>query len=580
MTDLQSLIERSVISAVTRVFGEGYADVDPMVRPAANRQFGDYQADLAMGLSKRVGLAPREAAQRLAKALEGEPWPEQVSVAGPGFINFVLKQSVLEERAAALLRDPRLGIAAAVPPELVVVDYSSPNVAKEMHVGHLRSTIIGDSIVRVLEFLGHQVVRQNHVGDWGTQFGMLIEHLLDREPVIQSHDVVELNGLYQEAKRRFDDDAQFAERTRQRVVRLQGGDPKTFAIWRQLVAISEQHFGEVYRRLGVKLTVEDNRGESFYNDRLESVVTDLNRLSALRESQGAQVVYPGGFKDRDGNPLPMIVRKGDGGYLYATTDLAAARYRIDELKAQRVIYVTDARQRDHFGMVFAILRQTGWAHGGVRLEHVPFGSVLGKDRKPFKTRAGGTVRLVELIDEAERRAVEIIKTKNPEMPAAQQREVASVVGLGALKYADLSNDRIKNYIFDWDKMLAFDGNTAPYLQNAYVRIQAIFRRGQIDTADLADQRLTITESQERELVLQILRFPHSVRLVAETLEPHHLCAYLYELAVLFHHFYEHCPVLNADDPRIRSTRLALCELVGHGLQTGLGLLGIGLVDQM
>lgn len=579
MSDLQATIERGVTAAVTRVFGDDYSMTDPMVRPASQRQFGDYQADLAMSLAKRVGAPPRKIAEQISDALKNETWPETIAVAGPGFLNFRVRDSVLEEMARALLGDSRLGVAADPVPQRVVVDYSSPNVAKEMHVGHLRSTIIGDAIVRVLEFLGHTVIRQNHVGDWGTQFGMLIEYVLAVD-LDRNWGVSELNALYQEAKRKFDDDPAFADRARQRVVKLQAFEDGTLAVWQQLVAISERHFTEVYQRLGVLLTSADICGESFYNLKLQGVLDALAHSGLLRESQGAQVVYPDGYRDREGAPMPMIVRKRDGGYLYATTDLAAARYRIDEVKAQRVIYVTDARQRDHFGMLFSVLRQAGWADASVRLEHVSFGTVLGKDRKPFKTREGGTVRLVDLIDEAERRAAAIVAAKNPDLPTAEQHSVARVVGLGALKYADLANDRIKDYTFDWDKMLAFEGNTAPYLQNAYVRIQSIFRRGQIDPAALDGTAFRLSSPEERELVLSLLRFPRAACLVSESLEPHHLCGYLYDLAVVFHHFYEHCPVLNADDANVRNTRLILAQLSAAVLRTGLGLLGIGTVDQM
>lgn len=581
MFDVQSLIEDSITGALTLVFGESFRDVNPLVRPAANRRFGDYQADLAMGLAKRVGITPREIAQRIARQLQGQSLFESVTVAGPGFINMRLAQALLEQRAQALLTDERMGVAPAASSQKVVVDYSSPNVAKEMHVGHLRSTIIGDAIARVLEFQGHSVVRQNHVGDWGTQFGMLIEYLFDRRiDTRDAQDIGDLNALYQESKRVFDTDANFAERARRRVVKLQAGDTATIALWQQLVAASERHFQEVYTRLDVKLQPDDVRGESFYNDRLGGVIEDLGKAGLLHESEGALVVYPVEFKDRDGNAMPMIVRKGDGGYPYATTDLAAARYRISEVGAQRIIYVTDVRQRDHFAMVFALLRQARWAGENVRLDHVPFGTVLGKDRKPFKTRSGGTVRLIELMDEARRRAAEVIRGKNPEMPAIQQEAIAGVVGMGALKYADLSSDRIKDYVFDWDNMLALEGNTAPYLQNAYVRIRAIFRKGGIDTSDLHGASIHAGEPQERALLLQLFKFPRVLAQVAEALEPHQLCGYLYDLAVHMHQFYERCPVLGATGESVRVSRLALCHLVARTLELGLGLLGIAVVAQM
>ncbi len=580
MTDIQATIEHDVIQALVASYGPEYAGVNPAVHPAANPKFGDYQADLAMSLAKRLQRAPRDVAQTLAERLSTVAWAAEISVAGPGFINFRLRDATLLEAAQALLTDPALGVAAQQSPQRVVVDYSSPNVAKEMHVGHLRATIIGDCIARVLACQGHDVIRQNHVGDWGTQFGMLIQYLLEDSTQRGTHSVGELNSIYQAAKQHFDADPEFAERARQRVVALQGGDKETLAVWRKLVDQSQAYFNDVYGRLQVLLTTEDTRGESAYNDGLPGVVDDLAGLGLLKMSDGAAVVYPEGAKDRDGNPLAMIVRKSDGGYLYATTDLAAARYRLDTLHAQRIIYVTDARQRDHFAMVFSVLRESGWASAHIRLDHVPFGSVLGQDRKPFKTRTGGIVRLVELIDEAESRALSIIEAKNPDLPAEQKALAARIIGVGAMKYADLSSDRIKDYVFDWDKMLAFDGNTAPYLQNAYVRIQSIFRKAGPEHGQREPAALLLTASHERALMLSVLRYPRVVAQVGESLEPHHLCVYLFELATQFHHFYEHCPVLTAATDEMKASRLALCKLVAHVIRAGLGLLGIGVVEQM
>ncbi len=580
MCDLQSIIEQRVQEVTGDLLGDEFRAIDPLVRPASDSQFGDYQADLAMGLAKRLNRRPRDLAQLIVERLGQDRLFESVSVAGPGFINFRLSQAALSELAREMLHDERLGAVPAHPPRTVVVDYSSPNVAKEMHVGHLRSTVIGDALVRVLTFLGHKVIRQNHLGDWGTQFGMLIEHMLDTGATVDGqYWVDDLNALYQAAKRRFDVDAVFAESARGRVVKLQEGEAETLALWRELVDESLRHFTGVYERLEVSLTLEDVRGESAYNADLPKVVEEFKRLDLARESQGALVVYPQGFKDRQGEPMAMIVRKADGGYLYATTDLAAARYRVKVLGADQVIYVTDARQKDHFAMVFAVLRQTGWAPEGVALDHVAFGSVLGKDKKPFKTREGGTVRLIDLIDEAERRAEAIIGEKNPELGAEEREAIARVVGIGALKYADLCNDRIKDYVFDWDRMLAMDGNTAPYLQNAYVRIRSIFRKAGIAPQAYLVEDLPIEDPLERQLLLCLLRFARTVRLLAERLEPHLLCNYLYELAGGFHHFYEHCPVLAAQEP-IRKRRLALCQLAARTLETGLRLLGIGVVERM
>lgn len=597
MLDLQTQIEAALRRAVAAAWGEAHADADPIVRPSGNPKFGDYQANLAMSLGKRLGQKPRDVAEKIVAALAGEGGElfDEVSVAGPGFINLRLTEATLAEHAAAMLRDEKLGarLPGALPgtlPGAVVVDYSSPNVAKEMHVGHLRSTIIGDAIARLLEYLGQTVIRQNHLGDWGTQFGMLIEYMNeqgvggdasgDASGDTSGGGIGDLNRLYQQAKQRFDSDPAFADRARQRVVALQSGDEATLALWRQLVEASKRHFNAAYQRLGVELHDADIRGESFYNDKLAGVVEALDRAGELKVSEGAAVVYPAGFSDREDHALPMIVRKSDGGYLYATTDLAAARYRIDELHATRIIYVTDARQAQHFAMLFQMLKQLGWAGENVHLNHVPFGTVLGKNRRPFKTREGGTVRLSDLIDEAERRAGEVLAAKNPDLSAEQRQAIAHVVGVGALKYADLSNDRIKDYVFDFDRMLALDGNTAPYLQNAYVRIRSIFRKGGIDPSTLDPAAIRVTQDAERALVLKLLQFGPTVLGVADSLEPHRLCNYLYELASGYHQFYEHCPVLTAPDEATRQSRLTLSHLVAKTLQQGLALLGIDVVEQM
>jgi arginyl-tRNA synthetase len=579
--DMHLIIEERVREVTGKLLGAEFHAIDPLVRPAAEDRFGDYQADLAMGLAKQLGRSPRDIAQPIAEQLSQDPIFECVSVAGPGFINFRLSQATLGDLAQDLLSDERLGVALVDPPRTIVVDYSSPNIAKEMHVGHLRSTVIGDSLVRVLRFLGHTLISQNHVGDWGTQFGMLIQHMLDTGARAGGeYRVDDLNVLYQAAKRRFDEDGRFAEAARERVVKLQEGETETRALWRKLVAESVRHFAEIYERLEIPLTPQDIRGESSYNADLPAVIAELEQLGLAYKSQGALVIYPPGFKDRQGKPLPMIVRKADGGYLYATTDLAAARYRVNVLGADRLIYVTDARQKDHFAMLFAVLRETGWAPEDVMLNHIAFGSVLGKDRKPFKTREGGTIRLVDLIDEAERRAAGILREKDPDLTLEEREKIAHVLGIGALKYADLCNDRIKDYVFDWDRMLAMDGNTAPYLQNAYVRICSIFRRAGLDADAYISEHIRVQDPLERRLLLCLLRFPRTVGLVAERLEPHLLGNYLYELAGEFHHFYERCPVLGAEHELLRKQRLALCQLAARTLRRGLELLGIGVVERM
>jgi arginyl-tRNA synthetase len=581
MADPQKVLEQRLSQAIVKAFGAEHAGVDPLVRASANAQFGDFQANAAMSLGKQLGSKPRDVAQQVVDALEVGDLCQQVDIAGPGFINLRLREDYLGEQATRLSGDATLGVQPPAQRQRVVVDYSSPNVAKEMHVGHIRSTIIGDTLVRVLGRLGHEVIRQNHVGDWGTQFGMLIEHLRDLgvKPGQASMPVSDLNALYQDAKRKFDEDAAFADRSRARVVALQAGDADTVALWQQLVRESYHHFTQVYERLGVLLGEADIRGESFYNPQLAGVVQTLERAGLLQISQGAAVVFPPGFADKEGQPLPFIVRKSDGGYLYATTDLAAARYRIEDLKAQRIIYVTDSRQAQHFAMLFAVLGQAGWS-SGVRLDHVAFGSILGADRRPFKTREGGTVRLLDLLDEAEQRALQAVMEKGAELSPQQQRQVARTVGIGALKYADLSSDRIKDYVFDWGRMLALEGNTAPYLQNAYVRIRSIFRKGAVDAASLSSASITVAQPAERALALKLLQFGSVVASVAESLEPHRLCTYLYELATGYHQFYEQCPVLKADDAATRASRLRLSDTVARTLADGLGLLGIGTVEQM
>jgi arginyl-tRNA synthetase len=571
-------------AAITAAFGDEHAQIDPLIRPSANPKFGDYQANVAMSLAKQLEQKPRDVAQAIANNLQIADLVEKTDIAGPGFINLTIKPDTLSEQLRSMASDEHLGIAQAGYPQTVVVDYSSPNVAKQMHVGHLRSTVIGDAIARVLAVQGHSVIRQNHLGDWGTQFGMLIERLVldqsEAEAAKTVHTFADLEAFYIEAKQQFDSDPTFARRSRERVVKLQSGDDITLKLWDQFVKASAVRFGSIYERLDVLLTRDDIRGESFYNDRLAAVVADLEQSGALCISDGAKVVFPEGFKDRDGRPLPLIVQKSDGGYLYATTDLAAARYRIGELGADRIIYVTDARQSQHFAMVYATLRRVGWAPDNVQLEHVAFGTILGKDNRPFKTRDGGTVKLIDLLDEAEQRAAAVIEQKNPDLPADQRTAIAHAVGIGALKYADLSSDRIKDYVFDWDRMLALEGNTAPYLQNAYVRIRSIFRKGQIESASIDAGTIAIAEPSERALAIRLLQFPGVIAAVADSLEPHRLCTYLYELAAIFHQFYENCPVLKAADPATRDSRLAICDLVARTLNCGLDLLGIEVVEQM
>ncbi|MEM9414085.1 MAG: arginine--tRNA ligase [Planctomycetota bacterium] len=580
MSDLIQHIESALSDAVVSLFGDAYADLDPLVQPANNPKFGDYQANLAMPLSKRLGKDagnPREVAQQIIDALKLDDRFDTPTIAGPGFINLTIRPAALGAIASALLADDRLGVARSSAPQTVVIDYSSPNVAKEMHVGHLRSTVIGDALARVLAFQGHAVIAQNHVGDWGTQFGMLIEHLLEHGGTDAGQG--DLTALYKQAKKRFDDEPEFAEKAKERVVKLQGGDEETLAVWRKLVDQSAAYFASVYGRLGIQLTGDDICGESFYNPKLPGVVDRLKADGAAVESKGALVVFVDGYTDREGEPLPMIVRKSDGGYLYATTDFAAAQHRIETLKGDRLIYVVGSPQRQHFEMLFATLRKYGWADESVRLDYVPFGSVLGEDGKMFKTRSGETVRLVDLINEAEQRASKAVTEKNPDL-ADDAEAIGKVVGIGALKYADLSSDRVKDYKFSWDRMLALEGNTAPYLINAYVRIAAIFRKAELEMADYSAS-IEVGHDNEKALVLKLMQFGPTVAAVADSLEPHRLCNYLYDLASAFHKFYEHCPVLRSDIPTdVRDSRLALCKIVASALEHGLDLLGIGVVERM
>jgi arginyl-tRNA synthetase len=590
MQDLLALVEAHLRAAVVEVLGPEHAGADPAVRPSEPR-FGDFQSNLALGLAKSLRRQPRELAQALTVALQARDSGrdfEAISVAGPGFINLQLTKTRIATLALEQLGDPRLGVPSPTQPLRVVIDYPSPNLAKEMHVGHLRSTIIGDALARVLRFAGHTILPQNHLGDWGTQFGMLLEHLLDSGwDRTADHSISDLNLLYQQAKARFDADENFKERARARVVTLQSGDAESLSLWRQLITESCAHMKETCARLGVDLRDENVRGESFFNDQLPDVVTDLQKLGLLVHSEGAEVVYCDGFSGKTGAPLPLIVRKSDGGFGYAATDLAAARFRIGTLGADRVIYVVDARQSDHFAMVFTALRQAGWVPPHVQLEHVAFGTILGEDRRPFKTREGGVVKLSSLIDEAVERAKAALVARERELPAAELEHIANAVGVSAIKYADLANDRIKDYVFNYERMLAMDGNTAPYLQYAYVRVRSILRRGEgsaetatNSTARNVPSELLLGETVERELTLMLLQFPRTVAQVASSLEPHRLCTYLHEIAATVHRFHETCPVLKAETEALKQSRLALSDLAGRVLAQGMELLGVAVVERM
>ncbi|MEM6854004.1 MAG: arginine--tRNA ligase [Planctomycetota bacterium] len=583
MNDLQQTLESRLQAAMAAAFGDEYRDADPVVRPSNNPKFGDYQANLAMALGKQLGQKPRDVAEKIVSSLDADGLFSAVDIAGPGFINLTLDAAALNAAASAMAGSLQLGTTPADPPRQVVIDYASPNLAKEMHIGHLRSTIIGDALARTLGFLGHRVTRQNHIGDWGTQFGMLLEHLIDQgwsPDTEQDHSISDLNALYQDAKKRYDREPEFAERARKRVVALQAGEDASRAIWRQLIDESVRHMNDVFARLGVLLDNDDLAAESFYNDKLGAVVTDLAAAGLLHDLDGAQVAYIDGYLNREGEPLPMAVQKSDGGFGYPATDLAAVRYRVQTLGADRVIYVVDSRQKDHFGQFFALARQAGWVPDEARLDYVSFGTILGKDKKPFKTREGGTVKLADVLDEAVSRADAAIAEKNPDLPAEERQAVARSVGIGAVKYADLSNDRIKDYVFDYDRMLALDGNTAPYLLYSYARIRSIFRKGEIAFDGFVNDQLAVNEPAERALALQLLQFGDVIESVADSLEPHRLCNYLYELATRYHRFFEQCPVLRADDEATKASRLALCHLTARTLERGLGLLGINVVERM
>lgn len=578
---IQLLLEE----ALTALKGKGLlpADLEPAIQidRTKDKAHGDLATNLAMIGAKAAKKNPRQLAAEIIEHLPPSKLVRQVEIAGPGFINFYLNPDWLAEQLENALADPRLAIPLAAPPQTVVVDYSSPNLAKEMHVGHLRSTIIGDAVSRTLEFLGHKVIRHNHVGDWGTQFGMLLAHMeaLQGEGSAIRMQLADLESFYREAKGRFDASPAFADRARQLVVDLQSGDAHCKALWREFLDISLSHCQQLYDRLNVALTRADVRGESAYNDDLARVIEDLTAAGLLTEDQGARCVFLDEFKGKDDEPLPMIVQKKDGGYLYATTDLAAIRYRLRVLKADRLLYFVDHRQSLHFQQLFAVARKAGFANEHTRLEHMAFGTVMGEDGKPFKTRSGGVAKLADLLDEAEARAYELVKAKNTEMSEEELRHIGRVVGIASVKYADLSKHRTSDYVFSFDQMLSFEGNTAPYLLYAYTRVASIFRRGDID-AEALQGSIRLEEEVEKELAGKLAQFGEVVQRVAERGWPHLLCGYLYNLSGIFSSFYQSCPVLNCEDPAIRASRLKLARLTARTIQQGLALLGIETLERM
>ncbi len=588
------ILEDRISAAMAAVSGQ--SGCAAIVRPATDPRFGDYQANGVMTLAKQLKADPRKLAEDVVKKSELDDICQPPEVAGPGFINLRLKPEFVATNLLEINKDAdRLGVEKTPKPQTIVVDFSGPNIAKQMHVGHLRSTIIGDCICRVLEFAGHKVIRQNHIGDWGTHFGMLIRYtdynvlsktILkgDISHVTTLADLTDMEQFYQEAKKLFDTEPEFARESRECVVRLQSGDRNAIRDWQIICEASLSHCQEIYDRLGVNLNRNHVRGESEYKDDLPNIVNGLKKQGLAVESEGAVCIFPEGFKNKEGEALPLIVQKSDGAYLYATTDLAAIRYRISELKADRIIYVTDARQKLHFEMVFAVAKMAGWAKPDM-LKHVPFGSVLGEGGRPLKTREGENVKLKELLNEAVERAHKIVNEKNPDLPKDKKDEIAKAVGIGAVKYADFSNNRTSDYIFSFDKMLAMDGNTAPYMQYAYARIKSIERKAQTKQVPIEEElasvkKLSLSEPAEVDLAKHLIRYGEAVEAAAADYRPNYLTSYLYDLAQKFSAFYTNCPVLDAG-PDKRPTRLLLCDLTAKTIRHGLSeLLGIEVVEQM
>lgn len=584
MKSLREQIEGAVAEALVSVVGPEGREIDPLVRPTNDPKFGDFQSNVAMSLSRRLGKKPRDIAEELVAALPTAEMCEPVEIAGPGFLNFRFRPEYLASRLQAIQGDPRLGAPAVERPQRVIVDYSGPNVAKEMHVGHLRSTIIGDTLARLLEFQGHDVLRLNHVGDWGTQFGMLIQHLRETEPEVAEHPerfrVADLEAFYVAAKRRFDADDEFKERARAAVVELQSGHPQARALWAALCAESMRHAQEVYDLLGIDERLI-TRGESFYNDLLPGVVQDLLDRGIAVEDQGAVCVFLEQWEN------PSIIRKSGGGYNYDTTDIAALRQRVEQEGAERIIYVTDIRQNQHFLMVFEVARRAGYVSESVLLEHVGFGMVMGEDRKPFKTRDGGTVKLKALIEEAEGRALQVIEEnaeKRGGMSEEEKRHTARVAGVGVIKYFDLSHNPSSDYVFDWDTMLSASGNSAVYMLYAYARVRSIGRKAGIDFDALpADLPLVLEHPSEVGLAKELLQFTGVLKQVAAELKPHYLTDYLYSLSRAFSTFYDRergVRVIDAQPESVRLSRLRLADLTARTLKLGLWILGIEVLEQM
>lgn len=581
---IQTLLEQAV--ATLQQAGTLPADLAPRIQVdrTKDKTHGDLATNLALLLAKPAKQNPRVLAQLIVDNLPASELVAKTELAGPGFINFFFDHTWLAGQIDAMVADDRANVPVAAQAHTIVVDYSAPNVAKEMHVGHLRSTIIGDAVVRTLEFLGHKVIRANHIGDWGTQFGMLIAHLeeLEKEnPEVADSGLSDLEQFYRESKEKYDADPVFAERARNYVVKLQGGDDYCLTMWQKLVNITLQHNQAVYDRLNVSLTTDDVMGESQYNAMLPLIVEDLQQQGLAVEDQGAIVVYLDEYKNKDGDPMGVIIRKKDGGYLYTTTDIACAKYRYEELGADRVLYFIDSRQHQHLAQAWSIVRKAGYVPESVSLEHHAFGMMLGKDGRPFRTRSGGTVRLVDLLDEAQERAAALLDKKDTQLSEQEKQQVVNSVAMGAVKYADLSKSRTTDYIFDWENMLSFEGNTAPYLQYAYTRIQSIFRRSGIVSDSSLQGQVIINAPAEEALAQKLVQFNDTIKSVADKGLPHLMCLYLYELSGAFMSFYEACPI-NKEGVSVeeRSSRLRLCAATGRVLELGLSLLGIDTMERM
>jgi len=574
--NLKTYLNAAIQNALAK---EGAPDSPAVIKQAQRVEFGQYQANGVMGAAKKLKVKPQELAQRVVAQLKLDA-VQRVEVAGPGFINLHLDPDFVAQRLQIIRASERLDVQLAKP-KTIVIDYSAPNLAKEMHIGHLRSTSIGDASARLLEFLGHRVIRANHVGDWGAQFGSLLAYMdqISQQGEELSTALTDLEKFYMAASALFREDEKFAKSAREYVVRLQSGDPHCLALWKQFIEESITHCQAVYDRLNITLGRKDIKAESSYNEALPKVVEELTQLKLLVESDGAKCVFLEEFIGKDGKPLPALVQKSDGGYPYMASDLAAVRYRTRELKADQALYFVDARQKLHLSQLFAVSRKAGYLTEQQDFQHCPFGVILKKDGKPFKTRDGADVKLKDVIEEAVSRAKELVNSKNPDLDEATRVRVAEVVGIGAIKYAELSKNRTTDYIFDWDTMLSFEGNTAPYLQYAYTRIRSIFRRADIESASLKNNQISLNQPLELELGVKLLQFHETLEAVAEDFQANILCNYLFELAGIFMGFYEACPILRAE-PEVRDSRLLLADITANTLKHGLGLLGIEVVEQM